>query len=196
MNNKKNQNKWNNSGYRLINIKKGENNYDILVNSKKYWKFSQKIKQYKKQFSKELDSMEMFQNIGMEFNEIVENPIIYSDIHKNMRASNDELLNGFGTIDPVLICVEILINGTAQISKKERKKKRKLMENKLINFICNRVKNPRNNRPYTRKKILTSLKNIKYHIDLDEAVEDQFDKVITDLRKILPISINSEIKYI
>jgi len=112
---------------------------------------------------------------------------IFYDAKKGTRASEHELEKIFGTDDKLEICKSIIMDGvvplTADLLRKEIENKRK----QIVDFIHKNVVDPGTGRPHPPQRIDAAMNEAKVRIDENKSAEHQFQLVIDQIRKILPI---------
>ncbi|MGP3667474.1 MAG: ribosome assembly factor SBDS [Candidatus Bathyarchaeota archaeon] len=117
--------------------------------------------------------------------------VIFRDVGKGERASEEKIKKIFGTTDPVKIAKIILEKGEVQLTTEQR---RKLIEDKkkqIINFISRHCVDPKTNLPHPPLRIEQALTQAKISIDPFKDAEEQAKDVIQTLRAILPLKISS-----
>lgn len=117
--------------------------------------------------------------------------VIFRDVGKGERASEEKIKKIFGTTDPVKIAKIILEKGEVQLTTEQR---RKLIEDKkkqIINFISRHCVDPKTNLPHPPLRIEQALTQAKISIDPFKDAEGQAKDVIQTLRAILPLKISS-----
>ncbi|RLI32730.1 ribosome assembly factor SBDS [Candidatus Bathyarchaeota archaeon] len=117
--------------------------------------------------------------------------VIFRDVGKGEKASEEKLKKIFGTTDPVKIAKVILDKGEVQLTTEQR---RKLIEDKkkqIVNFISRHCVDPKTNLPHPPLRIEQALSQAKISIDPFKDAEEQAKNVIQALRPILPLKISS-----
>lgn len=117
--------------------------------------------------------------------------VIFRDVGKGEKASEEKLKKIFGTTDPVKIAKIILDKGEVQLTTEQR---RKLIEDKrkqIINFISRHCVDPKTNLPHPPLRIERALSQAKIPIDPFKDAEEQAKNVIQALQPILPLKISS-----
>ena len=114
---------------------------------------------------------------------------VYEDSKKGLRASSDNINKAFGTNDMNTIAKTIIKEGEVQLTTDQR---RQMLEDKtkaIATVISKRSVNPQNNLPHPPDRIMRAMDEAKVRIDIDKRVEEQIDRVVNDIQKILPIKI-------
>ncbi len=114
---------------------------------------------------------------------------IFFDAKKALVASKDELEKVFETTDPSKIAEIIINNGEIQLSADHRNKEREQRKRKLINMIHRMAIDPKTNLPHPITRIEAALEQGKINLDDHKTVEEQFEKVISKLRPIIPVKV-------
>jgi len=116
---------------------------------------------------------------------------VYGDASKGTRVSSEKLQKSFGTQDLLQIAERIIKEGELQLTTDQR---RRLVEDKkkqIIAFISRNSIDPRSGAPHPPLRIEQALGQIRVTIDPFKSVEEQSKIVIEQLRKLLPIKIES-----
>ena len=119
--------------------------------------------------------------------EVLAYPAIYKDARKAMEASVEDLKNAFGTTDIYKIAEKIIKEGEFQLTTEQR---REFIENKKIqiaNLISKKGINPQTNAPHPPQRILNAMNEVGVNIDPFQDAEQQVEKVLKEVKKLLPI---------
>jgi ribosome maturation protein SDO1 len=114
---------------------------------------------------------------------------IFTDSNKGQRASEQKLVDAFGTINTMEVAQQILRRGELQLTTDQR---RRLIEEKriqIIDYISRHSLDPRTGIPHPPTRIKQAMEQVRVIIDPFTAVEAQAKEVIGKLRVILPISV-------
>ncbi|OYT56535.1 MAG: ribosome assembly factor SBDS [Candidatus Aenigmarchaeota archaeon ex4484_14] len=112
---------------------------------------------------------------------------IYSDAHKGLRVSPENLEKAFGTSDVIEIAKQILENGEVQLTTEFKRKRLEEIRKQIANMISRTSVDPKTKTPHPPERILNAMEQAKVHITLDRA-ENQVEGVVKAIRAILPIS--------
>jgi len=112
---------------------------------------------------------------------------IFTDAKKGTRASESDFEKLFNTQDKLKVAEKIIKNGHISLSAEFLKKERDLKKKQIINLIVrNSVDN--NGRPHPPTRIESALSESKVKIDENKSAEEQVVEIVSQLKKILPIS--------
>lgn len=155
----------------VCRLKKNEKWFEILVDPKR-------ALEYKR---------------GKEINidDILAFPGVYHDVKISESIPNEELQRNFGTLDTQKIARTILEKGEMQFTTEQ---KRQFIEDKtreIATIISRRSVNPQTNLPHPPQRILNALDQLGVHIDPFLDANVQVDKIVKDLKVILPIKFES-----
>jgi len=155
----------------VCRLKRGDKEFEILVDPDKALKFRKDKK--------------------ISLDDILAVSGIYYDVRKGESIPKEELQKNFGTVDTKKIANIILEKGDIQFTTEQR---RKFVEDKtkeIANIISRRGINPQTNLPHPPQRILNAMEQISIHIDPFLDVNVQVDKIVKDLKVILPIKFES-----
>jgi ribosome maturation protein SDO1 len=179
--------------YIIAHIKIAGRRFEILVDPDKSWDLKKQIRQFQKEKEKELnktykvtvDDVLVFSKVPMD--QIVESYIIFEDIHRGEKMSDDVIQDTFKTdkIDRVL--AEILLNGELQLNKEQREKFISEKKKKLLDILTKNCINPQTSKPHPPQRIERALEEAKINIDPFNPIEDQVESIVKALQSIIPI---------
>ena len=155
----------------VCRLKKGDKEFEILVDPDKSLEFKK---------GKEINLDDILAVVG-----------IYHDARKGESIPNDELQKNFGTVDIRKIAKIVLENGEMQFTTEQR---RQFVENKtkeIANIISRRGVNPQTNTPHPQQRILNAMEQVGTHVDPFLNANIQVDKIVKDLKVVLPIKFES-----
>jgi len=155
----------------VCRLKKGSDYFEILVDPDKALVFKK----------------------GKETNleDILAVPGVYKDVRKGESISNDELQKNFGTRNFNEIAKKILNEGDLQFTTDQRRQFIEDKTNEIANIISRRGINPQTNTPHPPKRILNAMEQAGIHVDPFLDASAQIDKIVKDLKVILPIRFES-----
>lgn len=116
--------------------------------------------------------------------------IVYKDVRKGLKASEDSLKKVFKTQDLIKIAEEILKKGELQLTSEQRKM---LIENKrrqIVDFIARNCIDPRTGAPHPPTRIENALNQVRVQIDPFKPAEEQANEVLKALKPVLPLKIS------
>jgi len=123
-----------------------------------------------------------------DLNNVIMSEEIYKDVNKGERQTSANIKKAFGTEDVTTIALIMFKDGDLQLTTDQ---KRKLTEEKrikiisLINRIC---VDPKTKAPHPMPRIESAMEQARVHIDPFKTPEEQAEKIIEELREIIPIS--------
>lgn len=123
--------------------------------------------------------------------EILEVDEIFQNASKGERAPDEILEHSFQTKDFNEIVEKILTKGDLNLTTEQRQaffeKKRK----QIINILAKTCVNPKTRTPHPPTRIENAMKEAKVMIDPTKSAEDQLKQIISDLRRVIPISMET-----
>jgi len=130
---------------------------------------------------------------GKEVNleDILAVPGVYKDVRKGESIPNEELQKNFGTKNFNEIAKKILKEGDLQFTTEQRRQFVEDKTNEIANIISRRGINPQTNTPHPPKRILNAMEQAGIHVDPFLDAGAQIDKIVKDLKVILPIKFES-----
>ncbi len=155
----------------VCRLKKGDKEFEILVDPDKSLEFKK---------GKEINLDDILAVVG-----------IYHDARKGDSIPNDELQQNFGIVDVKSIAKIILEKGEMQFTTEQR---RQFVENKtkeIASIISRRGVNPQTNTPHPQQRILNAMEQVGIHVDPFLNANTQVDKIVKDLKVVLPIKFES-----
>lgn len=155
----------------VCRLKKGNQEFEILVDPDKAWKFKE----------------------GEEINleDVLAFPEVYHDVRKGESIPKDELQGTFGTVDTRKIARRILEEGELQFTTRQRREFVEGKTKEIADIIARRGINPKTNSPHPPQRILNAMEETGVKIDPFEDASSQVDRIVKDLKVILPISFES-----
>lgn len=116
--------------------------------------------------------------------------IIYKDVGKGDKASEESLKKNFGTTESFPIVESIIKRGELQLTTDQR---REMVENKrkqIVAFIARNCVDPKSGAPHPPMRIENAMETIRVNVDPFKAAEEQAQEVIKGLRVSLPLKIS------
>ncbi|MBR9678026.1 MAG: ribosome assembly factor SBDS [Nanoarchaeota archaeon] len=118
--------------------------------------------------------------------------LVVEEIFKNARTgdkqSEEQLKKTFQTTSLQQIADNILKKGEIQLTADYRKKQAEGKRKKVVAFISRNAIDPRTNTPIPLTRVELAMEETKTHVDPNKSVEEQIDKIVDELRPVLPIS--------
>jgi ribosome maturation protein SDO1 len=151
----------------IARLKKQNHNFEILVNCEKAVDF--------KKGNSSLDDVLVSEDI-------------FKDVKKGEHASEHDLKNIFGTYDKRKVAEFILKEGEVQLTAEYRNKLREEKKKQVIFLISRYAMDPKTNLPHPPQRIENAMNEKKVKIDEFKSAESQIERIISELRDVLPIS--------
>lgn len=137
----------------LVKMKKGKKRFEIAC-------YQNKVQDWRLRVEKDLD-------------EVLQIPLVFTNVSKGQVANNEDLLNSFGTTNHDEIILEILDKGEIQLNEKERSANLQQKQNEFLNLISTKCINPRSKKRYPPSMIQKALGQLKYHLNPTKATKLQ-----------------------
>jgi ribosome maturation protein SDO1 len=116
---------------------------------------------------------------------------VFTDHKKGLKASEKDLTECFGTSDVNTIADKIIKSGEILLPLEYKKSEREDRIKQVIEFLSKNALDPGSGRPHTADRIKNALEQTGVNIE-NKPVEAQINKIISELRKILPIKLESK----
>ena len=114
---------------------------------------------------------------------------IFVDSAKGKKATEEDLLGAFATVDIEAIARKIIKEGELQLTTEQRRKKVEEKKKMVVERIAQICINPQTNTPHPPTRIEIALTEAKVHIDPFKTVDELVTEAIKALRPIIPIKI-------
>jgi len=128
-----------------------------------------------------------FNEGNIPLDDIIAVPEVFKDASKSKKPSDEELKKAFGTTNFSEIASIILKKGEVQLTTEQKKKIKEAKENKLVFMISKNAVDPRTHTPHPPQRIKKALEEAKFHINISRSVEEQLEKAIQSIKKIIPL---------
>jgi len=116
---------------------------------------------------------------------------IFSDVKQGERASENDLRTIFHTENHLEIASIIIKKGDVQLTTDHKNKLREEKKKQIVTFIHRNTINPQTDVPHPVQRLEMAMDEAKVKIDEFKSVEDQVQDIITKLRPILPLKIET-----
>lgn len=113
---------------------------------------------------------------------------IFRDVKKGKRASEEKMVEIFGTEDPLAVAAQIIRKGEIQITTEQRRIMIEEKRKAIVNHIVRNAINPQTGTPHPPQRIENAMSEAGVHIDPFRSVDDQLKAVVEAMRPIIPIS--------
>ncbi|MEM5792828.1 MAG: ribosome assembly factor SBDS [Candidatus Aenigmatarchaeota archaeon] len=155
----------------VCRLKRGDKVFEILVDPEKAAKFKKG----------EISQIE----------EVLSYPEIYKDVRKGDLVSREDLEKIFRTSNINAVARRILQEGEIQLTTEQRRKALEEKKKEIATIISRRGINPQTNTPHPPQRILNAMEQVGVHIDPFLDANVQVEKIVKDLKVILPIKFES-----
>ena len=126
-----------------------------------------------------------------DFNNVMLAEEVFKDAKKGERASAEKLKKYFGTTDPLEIGKKIILDGDLPITTEQRRQMVEEKRKKIVAILARETIDPRTNAPHPPQRIEKAMEEVKIHIDPFKPAENQVNEVISALRILLPMKIET-----
>ncbi len=116
---------------------------------------------------------------------------IFSDVKQSERATDIDIKKAFHTDVFNEIAAQIIKKGEVQLTTEHKNKLREEKKKKIVEMIHKNAINPQSDVPHPRERIENAMKEAKVRIDEFKSAEDQMQEVISQLRSLLPLKIET-----
>ena len=116
---------------------------------------------------------------------------IFKDAGKGDRASDESLKKCFGTTDVFEIAETILKKGEVQLTTQQRKEMLEEKRKQIVELIVRQTINPQTNTPHPAQRIENAMEEARVKIDAFKKAEDQLEDILSALKPIIPIKVES-----
>jgi ribosome maturation protein SDO1 len=126
-----------------------------------------------------------------DFNNVMMVEEVFKDAKKGERASSEKLKKAFGTEDVFEIGKKIVLNGDVPITTEQRRQMVEEKRKKIVAILARETIDPRTNAPHPPQRIEKAMEETRIHIDPFKPAENQINEVISALRTLLPMKIDT-----
>jgi len=117
---------------------------------------------------------------------------VYRDVRTGERASSSELKEIFGTTNVYEIAEIIVKHGEVPLTTEQRRRMLEERRMQIATIIAKRAINPQTNTPHPVQRILNAMEQAKVHIDPFRPAEEQIEAVVSAIRKVIPIRLETK----
>lgn len=117
---------------------------------------------------------------------------VYRDVRTGERASESELKEIFGTTNVYEIAEIIVKHGDVPLTTEQRRRMLEERRMQIATIIAKRAINPQTNTPHPVQRILNAMEQAKVHIDPFRPAEEQIEAVVSAIRKVIPIRLETK----
>ena len=112
---------------------------------------------------------------------------IFKDAHKGSKASEDKMVEFFGTTEPLAVAKQIIQRGEIQLTTEQRRQMLEAKRKQIVQYIAANAINPQTSTPHPPQRIENAMEEAKVHIDPFKPIEEQVKEVLDALRPLIPI---------
>ncbi len=123
----------------------------------------------------------------IDIREILEGDIIFEDVHKGLKASEEKLQEIFETNDPFEIAKTVLTDGEIHLTSEQRKRMLEEKRIQVIDYIVRNSINPQTKLPHPPSRIERAIDEVKVSIDPFQEVEVQAKRIVKEISAQIPI---------
>ena len=158
-------------GKSIVRYEKHGRRYELLVNPEPAWLF--------------------IQGEEVEIDDIFEVYIVYENISRGVKSTQDDLDVAFEGLTDREIAVKILKEGKLQLTIDQRNEILKDKRIEIVDFIHIHCINPRENTPIPKDRIENAILDLGVNISYKDDVKSQALEIIDSLKPIMPIRLES-----
>ncbi|MBA5941895.1 MAG: ribosome assembly factor SBDS [Methanophagales archaeon] len=114
---------------------------------------------------------------------------IFVDASKGKKATEEDLMEIFSTVEIAEIAGTIIKKGELQLTTEQRRKKIDAKKKMVVERIARISINPKTNTPHPLTRIEIAMNEAKVQIDPFKSVDEQVTAIVKALRPIIPIKI-------
>jgi len=112
---------------------------------------------------------------------------IFRDAHKGSKASEDKMVELFGTTEPLEVAKQIIRRGEIQLTTEQRREMQEAKRKQIVHYIAQNAINPQTGAPHPPQRIEIAMEEAKVHVDPFKSLEEQVKEVLDALRPLIPI---------
>ncbi|MCI4371927.1 MAG: ribosome assembly factor SBDS [Thermoplasmata archaeon] len=112
---------------------------------------------------------------------------VFRDAHKASKASEEKMVEFFGTTEPLAVAKQIILRGDIQLTTEQRRQMLEAKRKQIVQYISANAINPQTGAPHPPQRIEIAMEEAKVHVDPFKGIEEQVREVLDALRPLLPI---------
>lgn len=136
-------------------------------------------------------AMQLKQGKPVSMQNVLASDRVFSDIKKGLHVKEAELMDAFGTEDINVIAEKIVRQGEILLTQEYREKAQENKIKQVIDFLSKNAMDPATEKPHTPERIERAIEQAGINIE-NKPVNEQMSRIISDLRKVLPIKIETK----
>ncbi|MFQ6012333.1 MAG: ribosome assembly factor SBDS [Thermoplasmata archaeon] len=114
---------------------------------------------------------------------------IFRDVKKGLRASEEKMVELFGTADFLAVATRIVQEGDIALTTEQRRALREAKRKQIVAYIVANAVNPQTGTPHPPPRIENAMEEAGVHVDPFRSVEEQVGPTLEALRPLLPLSV-------
>ena len=155
--------------FTLARLKKGGENFEVVISD------VDKAIEYK-------------QGKDLKLTEFLQSTTVFQDANRGLKASDNVISRALGTNNQEEAIKKIIQDGDLHLTADQRKKLSEERRNQIIEHIQRNSVDPKTGSPHPRTRIELAMDEAKVSLDYQEKFETQIEKVINEIRKVIPLS--------
>src|SRR3989449_17447 len=112
---------------------------------------------------------------------------IFKNAHKGSKASDEKMMDFFGTTEPLAVAKQIVQRGEIQLTTEQRRQMLEAKRKQIVQYIAANAINPQTGAPHPPQRIENAMEEAKVHVDPFKSIEEQVKEVLDALRPLIPI---------
>lgn len=133
-------------------------------------------------------ALEFKRGVKIDMSDILAYPAIYKDVRNTECVPESDLQKTFGTTDIFKIAEKIIKEGELQLTTEQRRQMVEQKKTQVVAIIAKKSINPQTNTPHPPQRILNAMDKAGVNVDPFIDAELQVDKVLKEIKPILPIT--------
>lgn len=123
--------------------------------------------------------------------DILEMDEIFHNASKGEKVPEEILVHCFETTDTIKIAEKVLIKGELNLTSEQRQEFFEKKRRQIVTLLSKTCINPKTRTPHPPLRIENAMKEAKVMIDPSASAESQLKEIIKELRKVMPISMET-----
>jgi len=132
-------------------------------------------------------ALDFKKGVKIDINDVIAFPGVYHDVRNTERVPEQDLQKIFGTADVFKVAEKIIREGELQLTTDQRRQMVEQRKTQIVSIIARRGINPQTNTPHPPQRILNAIEKAGINIDPFVDAEQQIDKVLKNIKTIIPI---------
>lgn len=156
----------------IARMNKGKDHFEVLVDPEK--------------------AMDLKKGKNVDMKEVIAAEKIFSDSKKGLFASENKVMEIFGSKNVFEVAKQIILKGDVQVTTTQKAKLRENKMKQVITYLHRNAADPRTHLPHPVTRIELAFEKAKVKIDEFRGVEEQIKDIIQKLQPILPIKLEKK----